>query len=349
MMRRVSLQFIVFVMLALLLPASVLAQEADSVSAFEVRWSPDGRWIGVGSTGGVWIFDAEDFDAEPLHYAEDQAVYAVAFDPLRPYAAFAAQDDTQVQVIEIETGAEVFSAATPMGEGEFSSVFYDLGYSDDGQYLSAVNTSWLYVIDAETGERARAASYADPDFVDMRDWLTALDYNDSIDTVLVSDWHGRLLAFEVANRERPEIYQLGIEYGLYRFEILPETDQVLLHGSNALHTYDLTTEALDMLTDPAVLVYGFDLSSDAELVAVGSETVWLLYDLAENSVAAEFESEFDPAMETTPRIYSLAFSPDGDRVVTLQTDGQLKVWDATTGEVLAVLSDFMRGGSQRWG
>jgi hypothetical protein len=36
-------------------------------------------------------------------------------------------------------------------------------------------------------------------------------------------------------------------------------------------------------------------------------------------------------------------------VATLQTDGQLKVWDVISGELVAELGDFGRGVSQRWG
>ncbi|MCC6804778.1 MAG: WD40 repeat domain-containing protein [Anaerolineae bacterium] len=324
------------------------------MTAFEMRWSPDGRWIGVGSADGVWIFDAEQVDAEPYHYAEGALVYVVAFDPVRPYAAFAPGDGEQVRVIEIETGAEVFAADASIGYDEFSSVFYDLGYSDDGQYLSVLNTSMVYALDAATGEMvlifpntASVPSYAGSG------WMTSLDYGSGSETLLVSDWSAHLFVYDIASRKNTMIHSLDINdgegYRLERFEIIPETDSILLLGWGALYTYDLAANTMTPLADLGDLhVDGFDLSPDGAQVAVGAGTSWYLYDLVDDRQVGVFESDFSDTT-ISERIYSLAFSPDGDRVATLQTDGQLKIWDIATGEIIAQLGAFSGGVSQKWG
>lgn len=344
---RMALSFFI-----LMLSGGVLAQNADNVTAFEMRWSPDGRWIGVGSIDGVWIFDTEAPAAEPYHYAEGALVYVVVFDPLHPYAAFAPAEGEQVQVIEIETGTEVFTADTPIGYDEFSSVYYDLSYSDDGQYLSVLNTTMLYVLDAATGDTmlmfpnaAPVPSYAGGG------WLTSLDYDSGGETVLVSDWSAHLLAYDIASRKNTMIHSLDINdgegYRLERFEIIPETDSILLLGWGALYTYDLTTREMTPFGNLDEHIDGFDLSPDGTQAAVGAGANWYLYDLAEDRQLGEFASDF--AEVWSQRIYSLAFSPDGRRVATLQTDGQLKIWDATSGEIVAHLGVFSGGVSQKWG
>jgi WD40 repeat protein len=348
MTRSQLVTLIVFGVLLLMLSV-VLAQESNNLLAYEVRWSPDGHWIGVGSLDGGWIFDAQDSKTEPFHYFEGSDVYVVTFDPMRPYAAVAPGDDHQVRVLDIESGEEVYSASAPMGDGEFFSVFYDLGYSDDGRLLSVVNTSWLYVFDAETGENLHTFSDPEPGEEFTGNWLTALDHGNDVGSVLVTDWNGRLLEYDVDNQEGPTEHHLDFGYAMGRFEAIPGSSRVVFHADGSLYTYDLETETLKSLDlQVEQQVFGSDLSPDGELLGVGAETAWYLYDLVGNEIIRAFESDFDLS-EDTPRIYSLAFSPDGDRVATLQTDGQLKIWDVTSGEVIAELGDFTRGVSQRWG
>lgn len=353
MNRKQRLLQILLCLLIVALSSGMLAQDA-SLTAYEMRWSPDGRWIGVGSSDGIWIFDVDAIDAEPYHYAEGSAVYVVEFDPVRPYVAFAPSDAAQVSVIEIATGTEVFRADTPPDDASFSSVFYDLGYSDDGQFLSVLNTSLLYVLDAATGDRIR--EHMNPaqgeDYAGLN-WLTSLDYNADTGDVLVSDWNATLLGYGLDSGSSLPAHTLDINdeggYQLARFETIPGTDSIMLLGWGGLYTYDRAAETLTPLSDQAEQrIDGFDLSSDGTQVAVGAGTSWYLYDLDTAIKTNEFTSDFsDRAFQN--RIYSLAFSPDADRVATLQTDGQLNIWDIATGEVVTQLGIFGVGVSQKWG
>lgn len=342
-----------FVLLALgllsFLFPTAFAQSGRSLLAYEVRWSPDGRWIGVGSFDGGWIFDAQDFDAAPLHYFEGSIVYAVEFDPLHPHAAFAPADGQLVRVLEIESGQKVYDVSAPMADGEFFSVYYDLRYDGNGRYLSAVNTSLLYVFDAATGERLQTLSDPDPDDQFTGNWLTAIDYGNRVGVVMVTDWNGRLLEYDLDDPPQPTEHPLGTSYGMERFETIPGTSRVLFLDVGAFYTYDLVADRVAPLNlESGQRFYGFDLSPDGERVAMGAETDWYVYDLVGDAIIRTFESEFDQPGDLH-RIYSLAFSPEGDYVATLQTDGQLKVWDVISGEVIAQLGDFDGGVSQRWG
>lgn len=343
------IKLLILFMLLLTL-SGVLAQEGNELRAFELRWSPDGQWIGVGSSNGGWIFDAQDFKAEPYHYFDGSEVFVVAFDPLRPYAAFAPGDGQRVRVLEIESGQEVYNAFAPQTGGELFSVFYDLGYSDDGRFLSVGNTASLYVFDAESGELLQDLAYPDPNEpYTSSSWLTSLDYGTVATTVLASDWNGRLLAFNVESGGRPTEHSLARGYDIERLEIVPGTNRVVVQNPSDLYTYDLRMQTFEPLNvTEGERIAGFDLSPDGERLAVGTQTTWYLYDLVNNQVIREFISTFN-GTELPDRIYSLAFNPAGDRVATLQTDGQLKIWDLATGEVIAELGEFTSGVSQRWG
>jgi WD40 repeat protein len=50
-----------------------------------------------------------------------------------------------------------------------------------------------------------------------------------------------------------------------------------------------------------------------------------------------------PAGDAGAALWSLSYSPDGNRLITGDKDGHLTVWDAVTGEALAKKSDAARG------
>jgi hypothetical protein len=52
----------------------ITPENADQVTALavlgrgwinDITWSPDGAWLAVTGSAGVWLHDAADFDAEP--------------------------------------------------------------------------------------------------------------------------------------------------------------------------------------------------------------------------------------------------------------------------------------------
>ena len=347
--------FVCLLMLAL--AGGVLAQNEPYLGAYEVRWSPDGRWIGVGSTNGIWIFDVGDADAEPYHYAGVEEgrnlVYIAEFDPVRQNVAFAPEDETQTYVIEIETGAEVYRADTLLDGDDPFPVYYDLRYSVDGLLLSVLNGSQLFVVDAASGDRISGFSspFAEP--YAGSNWLTTLDYGNDNATIIVGDWSANLFVYAPGTRNLKQENALdindGVGYRLERFEIIPGTDEMVVLGWSELYVYDLAADVLKPIGALEDLrVRGFDLSPDGRQMAVGAGTSWYLYDLVSEQIVGEFESDFREESDRN-QIYSLAFSPTAERVAALQTDGQLKIWDVATGEVVAQLGEFTSGVSQKWG
>lgn len=360
--RKTLFVLLVVGMMSFLLGGSVSAQDGD-VLAFEVRWSPDGRWLGVGSDDGAWIFDANDFDAEPIRYFEDSEIFAVAFDPVRPYIAFAPQEGEQVHVLDIESGDEIFTADVPRASAENTfltdifiipedtygaSVFYDLGYSDDGTRLVLTNTSVIYVLDAETGDHQHDLYQPLERDPSSSEWITSVDFGDSA-ALYATDWNGRLLTFTLRDgRSSLTAVELDSEWRMEQIEVIPQSNTVLVRNNRTVFTYTADSGELAVLlggeNEP---IFSLDVSADGTLLAVGGEVAWSLYDLETNETVATFESENNS--DWLKRIHSLAFNPDGSQVASLQTDGQLRVWDVASGSISAELGSFARGVNQRWG
>jgi WD40 repeat protein len=359
-------RFLIIICLGLVLLSGHLLAGSDELTAFDLRWSADGRWLGVGSSDGIWIFDAQNPDAAPLHYGSGEKVYVAAFDPMRPHVAFASEKKETVSVLDIETGDTIFEASVPRNTNDLSSVFFDLTYSDTGRTLSVINSTTLYTLDAETGEEIFAKSSWDVEYkVDLYQSLTSLDYSNNDTTVTASDFAGYLLTYNISQPQRPVIHEAPIENeegfrygGIERLELIPRSQRVVMLASGRLLIYSQDRGTASNITplrtfndwdgvERADQVYGFDLSGDSTQIAFGMSDTWFLYDLTQKTITQTFASP-PLSPEDPANVYALAFNSQGDQVATLQWDGQFKVWDLSTGDILASWNVFDFGISQRW-
>lgn len=348
--------------------APAAAQDEAIPLAFETRWSPDGRWLAVGTGAGLWLFETENFAS--LILFEEDSVYTAAFDPVRPQMAVPLPDKNQVAIVSLETGDTLFAVELPNGPDETFAVMYDLVYSPDGRLLAAANTSLIYLIDAETGtvQRTLQQPIDDPTY-GYSQWVTSLRFTADSNTVYATDWTGRLLAYHLGERLSTESDQLLRDYGFEHLEILPEGAGLMLRAFGALMTYAPGAESLVSALDPSVslpipldldnltqvggrdadpeqAVHGFALSTDASQIALGHSTSWTLFDrVAGRPITTVTLDDAVPG----DRVYSLTFSPDGTRLATLSSTGHLLIWDVASGSVSASPFRFRGGVNPRWG
>lgn len=366
---RLHLPFIMTLFVLFLLGVAPAAAQGEAIPlAFETRWSPDGRWLSVGSGAGLWLFETETFTSLILY--GDERVYTAAFDPVRPQMAIPLPDKNQVAIVSLETGDTLFAVDLPNGPEESFAVMYDLVYSPDGRLLAASNTSLIYVIDAETGavQRTLYQPLDNPTY-GYSQWITALRFSSNSNTVFATDWAGRLLTYHLGETLSTESDRLVSDYGFEQIEPLPEGEGFLLRAFGALMTYVPGTESLVSALDPAVslpapidldslmqvagegadpeqVVHGFDLAADASQIALGHSTSWTLFDrLAGRPTATVTIDDAVP----DDRVYSLAFSPDGTRLATLSSTGHLLIWDVASGSVITSPFRFRGGVNPRWG
>ncbi|MCS7070420.1 MAG: WD40 repeat domain-containing protein, partial [Anaerolinea sp.] len=353
-------------------PAAAQTDSGTPPMAFEARWSPDGLSLAVGSTDGLWLFDTTTF--MPVQFLDDQTIYTAAFDPAQLRLAVGLSDVSQIAVIDRVLGETVFSTLTPFGPTDTFDVMYDLVYSPDGRLLAAANTDFIYLIDTETSAVIETLYTPDDRIDDYPAWITSLRFTPDATALYAADLTGRLLIYRLGERITTETYRLlGDGDRIEHLEILPD-GSVLLRSLAILGIYrpgdpdlDATIESRDpeaglpfptiadgvrvLISDmdaPDQQVYGFALSPDSRLIALGQRTSWMLYDLQQQRALATYPVKFGPVI-FEERVYSLAFSPDGARLAILSTDGQLQIVAVETGEVLAQPFTFSYGVNQRWG
>jgi WD40 repeat protein len=345
-------------------PAAAQIADPPPPEAFELRWSPDGQFLAVGSTDGLWLFDTETFT--PVQLLEGRSIYTVAFDPLRPRLAVGLNGTSQIGAFDRVRGEPAFLALTPFGPNDTFDVMYDLVYSPDGRLLAATNRDLIYLINAETGAVIETLYLEESLFNDYPDWITTLRFTADSTALYAADLSGRLLIYELGERIRGYVYcPLGDGDRIEHLEILPD-GAVLLRSLNVVGIYkpgapDLEASCdhqstiadgvhviADETIDPDQAVYGIALSPDGNLIALGQSTSWTLYDRQRERALATYPVEFGPVI-FEERVYSLAFSPDGARLAMLGTDGQLLIVAVATGEVLARPFTFTYGVNPRWG
>ncbi|MBZ0280459.1 MAG: WD40 repeat domain-containing protein [Anaerolineae bacterium] len=328
----------------LLMAIGQVAAGNNAPLVFDIRWSPDGKWISASSTQGAWFFDAENPEAEPLHWFPESDIPTIAFDASGQRAALYNDSEQKLTVIKVETGEIIYEAFPEYAPDDYSSVVYDMQFSSDGRLLAVANTSLLYLYDATTGRQRVSFYYPSGAEYGYSGWITTIAQGSERDSFITGDWAGAITPYALDERQPLDRFSMG-ETGIYRLERLPDTNTLLALTYDGLYRFDLDTQDMTLLDESFVdEVYGFDLNAAGEQVAVGQAGQWVLYDLLEETVIYEF-----PVEEEGLRMFGFAFSPEGDRLATLDTNGQITIWDTATGETLATLGEFSRAVSYKWG
>jgi WD40 repeat protein len=340
--------------LFLLLPTILLiltsaAAQSITLTAYDVRWSPDGALLGVGSSDGVWLYDARGYSAEPVHLLPGRTVYTLAFDPARPHVALASEidytGDARLQVFNVDTAEEIFSVPVPPTPYTFS-VSYDVTYTADSTRLTVTNGINAYELDAENGTVLRQFTNTSATS-EIDNWLTSLAYDDK-NHLYLTDWGGNLYRW-LPDAQSPSRFALGTPIGAQQTLLVPPGPTPYVLAGSILYMYDTRTRRLAQMTDPAEMeIYGAALSPDGRWLAMGSDERWVMYDMVAQDFTLDITTEMRPD-DTLRRVFALAFSPDGARLATLQTDGQIIIWDAETGEQIVVVVAFESGLSRYWG
>ncbi|MBZ0321208.1 MAG: hypothetical protein K8L91_32640 [Anaerolineae bacterium] len=318
------------------------AQQDDAPLIYDVRWS--GQWIGAPSTDGLWLFDTENPDAEPLHYLVGHAIPTLAFDPIRPRIAAFDDATSYLRILDLETGESIEDIYIETPAEDFFPVVYDIQYSDDGKLLVVTTGARIHVFD--TASSSLRESFYFPGAgseTSYLEWVASVDFGSEPGDIIAGNINKYLLFFNIAS---PDLQQTAsVESGVYRLEVIPDTEDILVLDQ-AMRLYsgaDNTVELLDPKFE--IGVYGFDLNNAGDLLVVGMDGTYILYSLADQAIVQEVMTN-DLGNE---RVFGLSFNDDGSQLVTLDTAGSIQIWDVESGELVTELGDFSRAVSYKWG
>jgi WD40 repeat protein len=332
--------------LLVLICIPTLTTQAGSTGplVFDIDWSPDARWMAVSTREGLWLYDVENRDAEPVRYFEDSHIPTAAFNNDGTRLTFFNEDVEKMLVMDVESGKLVAQMTPERPESESFPVLYDLQYSADGTRIAFANTSRFFVIDAGTADEI--ASFNEPSQGDYgySQWIISVTSGPDEDTYMTLDWNDTLSAFNV-DEGLVARYEMDAEYSVEDVKTLDPTHYFVLTFTDLL-LFNTDTGELTPIDNPyGEWVAGVELNQEQTLMAVGGMGGWALYTVDGD----EFTLEMTVDTVKEEQIFDLDFSADSSRLATLQTDGAITIWDTATGEALQTIGAFENAVSPKWG
>jgi WD40 repeat protein len=280
----------------------------------KIGWSPDGRWLTLNTSVGIWLYDAQDFDVPPRLL--DEAGYGgFIYTPDSRYLVTAnRQTENTAMILDVETGEPILVT----GFGGF-----DLTYtlSTDGQYFAvSVNTGQVEVWDITSASLLENLYVGYP---------TSMLFSEDNRLLAVSTYHG----LEFWDIEAGEIVQTW------------DTDRQLLEQMRyALDGSVIVSQKWDDAliwneNGRLATVRGYSrsqtaaLSPDGLLLALpsrdsGNEV--LLWNIGSGAVQRMLQGHSD-------NVTSVSFNADGSMLASASADGSVRVWDVASGQEVGYL------------
>ncbi|GIK67289.1 MAG: hypothetical protein BroJett018_50830 [Chloroflexota bacterium] len=320
-------------------PHPAHAQDDVGPIAYGIQWSPDGKWIAVPSSDGLWMFNAEIIERAPTQYFAGSVISAIAFDPIRD--RLAVYDATVLQLYIIDTATGEVIAETDGQIDSFKAAYY-MTYTDDGKFLALGFNDFVKIYDGIT--YAERASHLIHD-------VSSVASGSEPGTFLVGSYLGDISIVDVHDDSDEFVTfatdDLTIFETIFTMRLLPDsTEGIVLRGSGLLN-FDLDDQTTRLL-DPAFAewVRGFEMNHAADTLAISQDGQMSFYDQPSATITQQIAT---PNAEDQV-IFGIAFSPDDTRMVTLETTGTIYIWDVAEARIIVTwTNNFSRAYSQNWG
>ncbi len=318
--------------------------------------SRDGNRLALGSSIGVWIYDAHSLEPIQLLEGHTDQVTAVAWSPDGSQVASASWDNT-IRVWDLAAGEQVRMIQS-------DDQFIALDWSPDGNLLAAatwgspillydpVSTQKMSELGGNEGSITRlawspdgvllaAAEDNDPTTIHLWDVAAQTEtavLNGHTDAITNITWSGdgsRLISSSFDSTARvwgadgtEQFVLSGHEYGAYDAAWSPDESQILTTGGdNTLRLWDAAAggqvRALPSPISPAIRLIW--LAATNQIITFLADGTILQVDAATDSVVQEIHDH-------TASVSSVAWSPDGQLLASGGDDGLVHFWQPATGE-----------------
>ena len=330
-------------------------------AAYIAVFSPDGKWLGVGtSSGKTYLWNVKDV-YYVLGATHDDEIYALDFSSDSKWMVSGGADS-------VARSSEVTRRGTARGEMTHGDWIEFIDFSPNGDwFVTASDDNNLRVWDVETGiEKLRMqhdAFVLRMDISDNGGWIastgsdqtarvwnaasgsemihiplgtrgTAILFNEEGTRLIVGDDKGNITLWDtsvlLARLNYIEFSELvrGAHYSPSGELFAVNTDErnVRLFSVDDILSVKTGTEGTEILQTKG-LTYSLAYSSDNKWVAV-EET-------RENKIRLyNFETEETLIIDHGAKVYGFDFSPDNTQIVTAGGDSILRFWDLASGEEL---------------
>ena len=288
-----------------------------------IKYFPDGTKLAVGSTIGIWVYDAQTGEPIDLLTTHTGPVNAIAFTPDGNTFATASDDNT----------ARLWDART----GQLKEMFFELPSDADALDISA------------DGKVLAVGCYNSIHLFDLQEgWQIARvrRHTEEVHSVVFSP-DGKLLA-SIAESGDDTILLWDAQTGNLLRAITEETDIESIAFSpdsstlasatwgGGINLWDVdTTKLLRTCETESWMDNGnaTEFSPDGRTLAGGFDAAVCFWDVATGKLQKTIEHE--------DSVISISYAPDGSVLVSAMENGTIQFWDVATGKLQKTISSKM--------
>jgi WD40 repeat protein len=298
----------------------ILKLEGHQLVANGLAYSPDGSMIATGdeSVGEVIVWSSSDGSQIRSFQGGESGIYAIAFSPDSERLS-AVGDDGLLNIWAIDSGETILSQ--PSGTSGYRAVVFT---PDGKNVITGGQDTTVRVWDANTGEQLQKIAGTGS----IVSHISLSPDGKYFATTIGTDHYARLWSLEPGT----ELYTLpGNSFAIGM--LFSTNGEVLITAGKdgVINTWDPETGAplgdfLRLPVDEGTIIGNLQYSPDRESIAAAHGPFTSLIDLDSKELTQTFEGHIGPVID-------VAFSPDGDQMISVGFDGKAIVFDTNTGEM----------------
>ncbi len=288
----------------------------DAGVVSRIGFTPDGNFLVTGNSDGkVYLWDIRTGDEVHSFIGHTGAIYDMAFSPDSKYLLTSAGDQT-VRVWDINTGQE-------LRRFNFPVFVTGLAFSPDGKWV---------LTGADDGIVRLWALHTNPSLFKLNHGaaVSALDFSPDGKLILTGGSDGIARLWDAATGEILHDFVGHTDIINYGGEFSPDGKYVITAS------WDKTARLWDVQTGDEIRQFGGHTEgvNDAVFSPDGRNILTAGYDAVRlwDTKSGQEIRHFD----VTDDVYRATFSPDGKSILTSSNDGNAKLWNASTGQLIRV-------------
>ena len=337
------------------LPVGVIARIGKG-NITDIKYSPDGTLLAVGTSIGVWLYDARTRAEITLLAGHAQPVTSIAFSPDGKTLASVSFDDT-VRLWDVRThrlkttldtrghiGLIAFSPdGATVAVGGWDLYLWDahtfqlkttiprhdinvsriIAFSPDGKTLASAASSTVWLWDAHTGQLRTTLT-------GNQDFISSIAFAPDGKTLACGDRENKVHLWALKTSTHKTVLTGSGSGTIESVVFSPDGATLASKGSQTIVLWDPKTgKQKTTLTQPGAAVTSVTFSPDgATLTSGGSDGIIRSWDTQTWQHKTKFMHTF--------RMHSIAFTPDGT-TLAIGGDEEIWLWDVATRQFKATL------------
>lgn len=305
-----------------------------------VAWNADGSLIAVGTSDGVYLFDAQDFSAPPAQFLPGAEIDELAFHPVEANLLALAQfadENSSAAVYDIETGDVVLSLASKAPVG----IINGLTFTDDGTAIALNARGGVVLLDTETGGMIASISLPDWSNGELA-YMGAMNLTVSPDGLLFGVYDGLVRLLKVDSPTEPpiDLDRDIIEASVSALDFSPDSKNLIVGDTDGnlqmwnVETLERTSFIRGQRSNSSNYVGDLRFNPDGTvLYTVESDPHAVIRAFNAQSLQQVNVLDFGPNTSTA---VALAFNPDATQVAVI-VDDTVRIVDIETFSEVAQL------------